>query len=310
MPSSVARTLLALVALVPACSAAGAGDDDIWDEGPLGGEVSESSQAIEGEPRFQVPFLCGQVWTGSTRTGHSPQNSIDFAIPNALGQTTVAALAGTVKTVQNLGNVSYGRWIEIDHGNGWTTRYAHLSVQSVTVGQAVAQGQKIGLVGSTGGSTGPHLHFEVRKNGSPIRNSFNGTPSFYFGKVSYTSKNCGVAPTPPAPTPKPPEPTPPNPTPPNPTPPNPTPPTPGTGFPGFVDTDGSALTVRSGAGTAFDSVGKLEDGQTVTITCQRVGDLVTGTFGTTDIWDNIGTGFVSDAFINTGSDARVAPDCP
>ena len=50
----------------------------------------------------------------------------------------------------------------VDHGNGWSTLYAHLLSQWVTTGQSVDQGQIIGQVGSTGGSTGPHLHFEER----------------------------------------------------------------------------------------------------------------------------------------------------
>jgi murein DD-endopeptidase MepM/ murein hydrolase activator NlpD len=62
-------------------------------------------------------------------------------------------------------NVGYGNCILIDHGNGLKTRYAHLSKIYVRVGQRVGTGDKIGAVGSSGNSTGPHLHFEVIKNG-------------------------------------------------------------------------------------------------------------------------------------------------
>lgn len=60
---------------------------------------------------------------------------------------------------------SYGNLIIVDHGNGVTSYYAHLSRVLVSVGDKVYQGQKIGLVGATGNVTGPHLHFEIRKNG-------------------------------------------------------------------------------------------------------------------------------------------------
>ncbi|MHB0985838.1 MAG: M23 family metallopeptidase [Sulfuricella sp.] len=61
----------------------------------------------------------------------------------------------------------YGNMIEIDHGNGLISRYAHTSKMLVKVGDVVMKGQKIGAVGSTGRSTGPHLHFEVRYRGAP-----------------------------------------------------------------------------------------------------------------------------------------------
>ena len=118
-------------------------------------------------PAWQLPFPCGQVWEGQTRTNHSPQNSVDFNRAGDDGDVVVAAAAGRVSRVENTGSTSYGRWIEIDHGAGYRSRYAHLSVQRVSVGAQVSRGQQIGNVGTTGGSTGPHLHFEVRINGTP-----------------------------------------------------------------------------------------------------------------------------------------------
>ena len=62
----------------------------------------------------------------------------------------------------------YGDWVEVDHGDGTTTRYAHLSERKVNVGDKVNSGDIIALSGNTGGSTGPHLHYEVRKNNTPV----------------------------------------------------------------------------------------------------------------------------------------------
>jgi hypothetical protein len=259
------------------------GDEDWLDEGPLpedlASDVGESVEygVIEAvAPRFQLPFPCDQVWAGQTRTNHSPANAVDFNRNNDIGDTVVAAAAGTVTRVANTGSTSYGRWIEISHGNGYTTRYAHLNSQSVSVGQNVRQGQKIGTVGSTGGSTGPHLHYEQRHNGSAVRASFNGSGAMYWGTRNYTSKNaCG-----------------------------------GGGVAGRVNTAGAALTVRAGASTSTAAIGSIADGTHVTITCQKRGQTISGTYGSTNLWDDIGNGFVSDAYVFTGADGQVAPTCP
>ena len=62
----------------------------------------------------------------------------------------------------------YGRMVEVDHGNGLATRYGHLSQITVAAGERVKVGQEVGRMGSTGRSTGPHLHFEVLKNGAQV----------------------------------------------------------------------------------------------------------------------------------------------
>lgn len=142
-----------------------------------------------GTPKFQMPFPCGQKWEGQTRSNHSPANSVDFNRANDEGDTVVASASGTVSRVENEGNRSYGKWIEINHGDGWTTRYAHLSTQSVKKGQKVTIGQKIGTVGNTGGSTGAHLHFEQRYQGQVKKIAFNGSQIHYWGTKSYTSEN-------------------------------------------------------------------------------------------------------------------------
>lgn len=90
------------------------------------------------------------------------------------GDTIMAAASGTVIYVetpvpgQNWGGSGYGNYFIIDHGNGVSTLYAHCSNVYVSNGQSVSAGEAVGTVGSTGGSTGSHLHFEVRVNGDRV----------------------------------------------------------------------------------------------------------------------------------------------
>ena len=83
-----------------------------------------------------------------------------------MGQNIVAAESGTVILANYGWNGGYGNYIIINHGNGITTRYAHASQLYVSAGQSVSKGQVIAAIGTTGNSTGPHLHFEVRVNGA------------------------------------------------------------------------------------------------------------------------------------------------
>lgn len=90
---------------------------------------------------------------------------IDF--PVSTGSNVYAAASGTVILVQYL-TYSYGYYVVIDHGDGLSTLYAHNSQLLVSVGQSVSRGQVIAKSGSTGNSTGPHCHFEVRVNGTRV----------------------------------------------------------------------------------------------------------------------------------------------
>ncbi len=258
------------------------GEEPIASEDP---EVGTSTAALRTGERLELPFPCGQVWAGQTRTGHSPRHSVDFNRTNDIGDAVVAAASGTVTRVENTGSTSYGRWIEIDHGGGERTRYAHLESQAVRVGQRVTQGQRIGAVGNSGGSTGPHLHFELRRGGLDVRPSFHGVGALFYGTRNYTSQNaCGGG---------------------------------GggggggdtTGVVGRVNTTGAPLTIRAGASTSTSALGSVVDGATVRIRCQVRGQAVSGTYGSSTLWDQIGTGYVSDAYISTGSDGQVAPTC-
>ena len=99
--------------------------------------------------------------TGKVSSFHK---GIDIAASS--GNPVLAAASGTV--VKSYMSSSYGNYIVISHGGGLMTAYAHLSRRLVSVGDTVSAGQQIGTVGSTGNSTGPHLHFEVYVNGSTV----------------------------------------------------------------------------------------------------------------------------------------------
>jgi murein DD-endopeptidase MepM/ murein hydrolase activator NlpD len=93
----------------------------------------------------------------------SMHEGIDF--PAEIGTPIVAAASGKVAFAE--WHPQYGKMLEIDHGNGLVSRYAHASQLLVKEGDLVVAGQRVAVVGTTGRSTGPHLHFEVRLNGTP-----------------------------------------------------------------------------------------------------------------------------------------------
>ncbi len=104
----------------------------------------------------------------------SYHGALDLCVSGgSYGKNISAAESGTVITASY--HWSYGNYVVVDHGNGLSTLYAHCSSLAVGAGQSVSKGQTIAYVGSTGNSTGPHLHFEVRINGSRVN------PSGYIG---------------------------------------------------------------------------------------------------------------------------------
>lgn len=114
----------------------------------------------------------------------------DFRAPT--GTPILAASAGRVQgrgydRPRAQGGTGAGNWIRLDHGNGVTTRYYHLSKIQVSPGQAVTAGQRIGLSGSTGDSSAAHLHFEIRINGTPT----NPVP-YLSARSAVTVSNPGV----------------------------------------------------------------------------------------------------------------------
>jgi len=142
-------------------------------------QIEAMLRSLTSRPNMQPP----QAWTGSMGrpTGghitsgfgmrvhpitHKPRMHTGVDIGGSTGDPIHAAGSGVVVSTGWQGG--YGNTIMINHGNGRSTLYAHLSSIGVSVGQTVTTGQLIGKKGSTGFSTGPHLHFEVRMNGTPV----------------------------------------------------------------------------------------------------------------------------------------------
>ena len=137
----------------------------------------------------ELPFPCKQDWYGSTRSSHSPSVlSVDFNRTDDVHDPVVASGAGVVSRVEDLGGSSYGLFVFVDHGNGESTVYAHLSAAYVTLGQRVDQGELLGLLGTSGNSSGPHLHYEQRLDGRGQQAWFHDEP---FRMPAWaTSRNC------------------------------------------------------------------------------------------------------------------------
>ena len=117
---------------------------------PMTGELeSTSGFGMRADPFIRAPAM---------HTG------LDFRAD--VGEPARATASGTV-TIAGW-NGGYGKMVEVDHGNGFATRYAHLSQIDVEIGQPIRIGQIVGKVGSTGRSTGPHLHYETRVDGDAV----------------------------------------------------------------------------------------------------------------------------------------------
>lgn len=126
--------------------------------------ASTSSVSSYGSGSFiwPLPYTHNRTSDFGSRWGRL-HGGIDIAAGGVYGQSIIAADSGTVILAGNQGD-GYGNYVIIDHGNGYKTLYGHMSSVAAYTGQQVAQGEVIGYVGSTGNSTGPHLHFEIRVN--------------------------------------------------------------------------------------------------------------------------------------------------
>ena len=169
-------------------------DDELSDGEPYDDDRDGSLAALAARPDFQAPFPCGQSWTYSHHS-MEVRRALDF-VKNGGGTNgapVIASFAGTAtRHVQAEGA---GNYIKVDHGGGWQTYYFHLQSFSVASGVAVQQGQEIGRTGTTGASSGPHIHYEQLLNGVGQDIIINGVsltpyPSSY-GQRSLTSANCG-----------------------------------------------------------------------------------------------------------------------
>lgn len=135
---------------------------DSSSEGTSSSSTSSASSYGSGSFIWPVPYTHNITSEFGMRWGRL-HGGIDIAAGGVYGQPIVAADSGTVILAGNQGD-GYGNYVIIDHGNGNKTLYGHMSSVAAYTGQQVAQGEVIGYVGSTGNSTGPHLHFEIRVN--------------------------------------------------------------------------------------------------------------------------------------------------
>lgn len=160
-----------------------------------GGEVTPTP--VSGGYTWPCPgfYYLSSLWNEDRITYN--HGAIDIAGGDIWGAAVVAADGGTVvdtctycthnypkAMTDNCGcGGGYGNYVKIDHGNGKVTIYAHLTTVAVSPGQTLSKGQVLGYVGTTGQSTGPHLHFECRLNG--VRYNPMDELSAYWGMVSY-----------------------------------------------------------------------------------------------------------------------------
>lgn len=175
--SVVKATLVGLVSVLAV------GCSGVADDGEEPEEDVDQTESALAYPSFDVPFKCGVRVVGSTWAAHSPLKAIDFRLPS--GSRVDASAGGTI-SYEDRGNASYGKNLVINHGNGWSTRYAHLSRPLVTSG-TVRKGQPIAYSGDSGKARGaPHLHYEQIKSGAVVALRFSSGPNPGYPDTKYT----------------------------------------------------------------------------------------------------------------------------
>ncbi|WP_179816101.1 M23 family metallopeptidase [Allostreptomyces psammosilenae] len=227
--------------------------------------VALPSQA-QAAPNFKAPFACGQRWTYSHHSAEV-RRALDFVRADGgvtNGAPVLASAAGTATRYSQPSGA--GNYIVIDHGGGWRTYYFHLASYSVPSGAWVAQGQQIGTTGSTGNSSGPHIHYEQLYNGVGQNIRINGValsyPSSY--NQAYLTSDNGCA-----------------------------------GGSSFM-TWGSGVRVRADAYLSSPVVTTLAGPTAVTVVCQKQGDTVSAEGYTNNWWSRLRDqgGYVSNIYID------------
>ena len=175
--------------------------DALWAEAQRLSDQLVAQQAANGQSTESNPG--GYIWPVNSRYITSTMGGRNS--PGGIGSTNhkgtdigrvgytssiYAAKSGTVIVSQY--SSSYGNYVVISHGSGNTTLYAHMSSRKVEVGQYVNQGDVIGITGSTGNSTGPHLHFEVTENGVRVNPLSHGAAPKKGYLTGYTLSGTSV----------------------------------------------------------------------------------------------------------------------
>lgn len=233
-----------------------------------GAMVGMSQSAAQAIPNFKAPFGCNQQWTYSHHSAEV-RMALDFIRTDGgetNGSPVLASAAGTA--YQRYEDGGAGNYIVIDHGDGWTTYYFHLAAFSVGDGQYVEQGQQIGTTGSTGNSSGPHIHYEQLYNGEGQHIHINGQPLGYPGSYYeeyLTSDNCG-----------------------------------GGGGDYNFTTWGSGVNVRQDAYLSSPVVTTLPGPTQVYVECQKQGDTVNAEGYSNNWWSKLRDqgGFISNIYID------------
>jgi hypothetical protein len=189
---SLRVALLGVAVLLAGLLATPAAQAGVTAEADITAEAGISPQAA---PNFKAPYACGQQWTYSHHSAEV-RRALDFVRSDGgptAGAPVLASAAGTATRHYQAGGA--GNYIIINHGGGWTTYYFHLQSFSVANGAWVGQGQQIGTTGSTGNSSGAHIHYEQLLNGVGQNIRINGTalpyPGSYWQNYLTSDNGCG-----------------------------------------------------------------------------------------------------------------------